>query len=205
MTDQQILDSVRDGLAGAQMHRPVDDILRRARTRRRTRAATAVAGAAVFATIGFAALPPDHAVPVVAGSSPSVVASWKPVSFTLAQSADGTYKFDVVPGVPLDTAAVEKALHDIGVSAVVRVGELCTGKPAQQAPGRRFTRITTHSDGSVSLVLDSRSAAPGTTLSLGFGLTDAGRLVAITMDSFAVGTLQGCHKFTVSPIGTSNS
>jgi hypothetical protein len=205
MTDQQILDSVRDGLAGARMHRPVDDILRRARTRRRARAVTAVAGAAVLATIGFAALPPDHAAPVVAGSSPAVVASLKPVSFTLAQSADGTYTFDVVPGVPLDTAAVEQALQAIGISAVVRVGERCTGKPVNPAPGPRFTRITSHPDGSVSLVLDSHSASPGTTLSLGLGLTDAGQLVVISMSVFATGTRQGCHKFTVFPSGTSRS
>jgi hypothetical protein len=199
MTDDRILETVRAGLDGAHMHRPVSAIFRRARIRRSS-SAVAFGGLAVGVSLAVA-IPFVHsgsaAVPPPASSSVAL----QPVSFTLVQSSDGRYTFDVVPGVPLDLPAVERALADIGITAVVRTNERCVGTP-QAWPDSRGFRLNSRSDGSVSITLDAATFPDDATLSLTLGLDRHGVLRMVGLTVYHTGTQTGCTPVNLFKAGS---
>lgn len=196
MTDDRVLEAVRTGLDGAHMNRPVSSIFHRTRARRRLRFA---GGAVALAASLAVALPFVHngsAGPAPATAPSSV--TLQPVSFTLVQASDGRYTFDVVPGVPLDLPAVERALANIGITAIVRLNEKCDGTP-METPGRLF-HLNVHPDDSISITLDAHRFPADGTVSITLGLDSHGVMRMAGFSLYRTGTQTGCSAVTVGPV-----
>ena len=129
MNDDDVLQALRQTLVGARMGRPLEVIIQRGRARRRARRLYRVAGAGLAATAGVVLAVPllTHAGNTEAGGSGS--RSLNLTAWTLEQKPDKTLTLTLRSGQIGDPAALQRALADAGVPAIVKVGEIC------QSPG----------------------------------------------------------------------
>jgi len=124
MSDDEVLDAVKATLSGVRMERPIEAIERRGRVRRRQRGLLKLAaggGVAVLAALALT-LPAsgDRSGPPRAAE-----ATLKPEAFTLVTQQDKTVKLTLRYRQILDPVALQKALADAGVPAVVQTAGVC--------------------------------------------------------------------------------
>ena len=150
MHDDEVLNAVRQTLSGVQMDRPVEEIEHRGRTRRRHRrllGAAAAGGLAVVVALALA-LPSagwrPGGGPATGGTGGSATAM-QPVAFTVTRQSDSSVKLTLNLRQLFDPVALQQALAEAGVPAVVRAGVQCTPQTAELPEAGdvyRFERVT---------------------------------------------------------------
>ncbi|SNT65613.1 hypothetical protein SAMN05421812_12462 [Asanoa hainanensis] len=124
MNDDDVLDAVKQTLSGVRMDRPIEAIERRGRARRRRSALVKLAaGGGAAALVAFALTLPastDRSEP-----SPTAKTTLAPEAFTLVQQQDKTVKLTLHYKQILDPVALQRALADAGVPAVVQTRGVC--------------------------------------------------------------------------------
>jgi len=177
--NDEILDLVRGSAAALHLDKPLDAIEARARTLRRRRTLTGVAGGSVVAglvlTVALSVLGGQTAPAVVAAPGHTAVAqpgeSLRPVGFTIAVAADDTVTV-TFQQVMLDPTVLEKALAEAGVPAKVWLNSVCVGAngvvPAPQDWVIQAVRFNRNGpDGQPTLTVRKTQVPPGATLGLG--------------------------------------
>jgi hypothetical protein len=141
--------------------RPIEAIEQRGRARRRNRGLFGVVAGGGLAAVAALAL----AVPMVSHHSGTVPAESGPVAgastagdtpaaqqaaFTVATQADGSVELTLDPKKILNPDALQKALADAGIPAVVKAGVLCTPKGKELPESKEVFRVkrVTAPDGS---------------------------------------------------------
>lgn len=172
MTDD-VLDTVKESLAGVHMRTPVETIVASGRTRRRHRrsaltaaGALAVTGltAGALALSGSGAAPPVRAGGDSGGNSGSGV---QLAAFSVVSNPNGTATVTLVKGPGINPDSLSRALGGAGVPAIIRVGSFCRSHgDAPKASG--VLTSERRSDGSVILVINPKAMPRGTELSIGF-------------------------------------
>jgi len=159
MEDDEVLTAVKQTLADVQMDRPLEAIEQRGRARRRNRGLIgAVAGGGLAAALALA-LPiashhngtaPAPSGPVAAGTTAGTTAPVQQVAFTVAKQVDGSVELTLDPKKILNPDALQKALADAGIPAVVKAGVLCTPKGKELPESKEVFRVkrVTAPDGS---------------------------------------------------------
>ncbi|MGC4876311.1 hypothetical protein ACLQ26_08640 [Micromonospora sp. DT43] len=139
MNEDEVLNAMRKTLSDVRMDRPVEAIEKRGRTRRRNQGVLGVvAGGGLAAVAALAlALPigsdPSGSAPA-GGTAPAAPAGdatvpvMEPAAFSVAKLADGSVQLRLKSKQVINPDALEKALADAGVQAVVKAGVLCTPK-----------------------------------------------------------------------------
>ncbi|MET8082807.1 hypothetical protein [Micromonospora sp. NPDC005237] len=140
MNEDEVLNAMRKTLSGVRMDRPVEAIEKRGRARRRNRGVFGVAaggGLAALAAIALA-LPigfgPSGSSPAGGTAAPAASAgdatapAMEPAAFSVVRQADGSVQLRLRSKQVIDPDALEKALADAGVPAVVKPDLLCTPK-----------------------------------------------------------------------------
>jgi hypothetical protein len=130
MSDEEVLDAVKQTLSGVRMDRPIEAIERRGRARRRKRNLFGLAAGGGAAAVAALAL----AMPMAAQQPGPTTAAPQPAPFTLVKMSDSTVKLTLHYEQILDPTALDKALGDAGIPAVVKVNALCVPK-GKQLPG----------------------------------------------------------------------
>ncbi|MEV4623942.1 hypothetical protein AB0J74_35190 [Asanoa sp. NPDC049573] len=130
MSDDEVLDAVRQTLSGVRMDRPIEAIEQRGRARRRKRTLLGLAAGGGAAAVAAFAL----ALPLAAQHPAGQAAALQPAAFTLVKQSDRTVKLTLHYKQILDPAALAKALDDAGVPAVVKANVICVPK-GRQLPG----------------------------------------------------------------------
>jgi len=183
MNDHEVLDEVRDGLAGLHMSTPADQIIARARARRHrqrltaaaatTATAAVAAGAALGVTLTGTTAPPAHG-----GHQPTQL-----TAFTLHSGPHGTSVLTMRKGDRLNPAALRSALARHGIPALVTVGRLC-GTGGQPSDLSRVVSTRRAASGIVRLSINPAAMPAGMRLSIGYFssatgfalISDSGRL-----------------------------
>jgi hypothetical protein len=173
MNDNDVLDRVSRSVSGIHMHTPVEEILTRARARRRHHLfGLAGAGAAAAIALSVALL----AVTGSGGSpSPTRPAAPQLVAFTVVSGPNGLTALTLRKGAQyrLDPEALRQALAQHGIRAVVNVGSMCDTNPEpngldQVISSRRLA------DGSVFTTFDPAAMPAGSEISIGYFPTFTG-------------------------------
>jgi hypothetical protein len=138
MNDDEVFDAMKKTLSDVQMDRPVESIEQRGRARRRNRGVVGlVAGGGLAAVAALAlALPmasqqSSPAAPAEAGGTTGSTTAMTPAAFTLVKQSNNTVKLTLDYKKILDPGALQSALSDAGIPAVVKKGELCEPKGEQ--------------------------------------------------------------------------
>ena len=142
MRDDELLNVMKQTLSDTRMDRPVEAIEQRGRALRRQRrllAATAGGGLAAVAALALAlpmashqpGTPPDGTGPVAGASTTGDAPAMEQVAFTIVKQANGSVELTLTAKVLLDPEALQKALTDAGIPAVVKAGVHCTPKGKQ--------------------------------------------------------------------------
>jgi len=141
MNDDDVLDAMKQTVSPVQLDRPVEEILRRGRARRRNRTAAGLAGAGLAAVAALAlAVPTASSQPAKdaagqAATPPASVASTPakmvPVGWTLSKASDTQVKLVLNGEQTLDPDALQRALDETGIHAVIKTRVLCTPKNAE--------------------------------------------------------------------------
>ncbi|GIF70308.1 hypothetical protein Ais01nite_83430 [Asanoa ishikariensis] len=153
-----MLDAVKQTLSGVRMDRPIDTIERRGRVRRRRRKLLGLAaggGLAVLAALALALPTATNRPGTFPGGGPSL----SPAAFSLVRQQDQTVKLTLNYEQILDPVALEDALADAGIPAVVKTQALCFPAKKELPSARRVFRTEQVSwpDGSAketALVID---------------------------------------------------
>jgi hypothetical protein len=148
--DDDVLRRAREALPRSHMSTPAEKIMAAGRSRRRRRRATlsvtATAATAALA-VGMAGVlgVGGHAAPVV---GPAI----RTAAFTLASNANGTDTLTLTGGQAFNPAALQKALNQADIRALVTTGQLChsdtrevTARPGVitlQLPGSQPVALT---------------------------------------------------------------
>ncbi|GIF47069.1 hypothetical protein Afe04nite_16080 [Asanoa ferruginea] len=122
-----MLDAVKQTLSGVRMDRPIEAIEQRGRARRRRRNLFGLAAGGGAAAVAALAL----ALPMAAQPPAAAPAALQPSPFTLVRMSDDTVKLTLHWEQILDPAALQKALADAGIPAVVKANVLCVPKGRQ--------------------------------------------------------------------------
>ena len=142
---------------------------RRGIRRRAAGLAAAAAGAALVLGLGLsgafgsAGPQPGH------GSAPVHLAA-----FSVLRKPNGTVVLTLRPSMALDPSAIQHALAQHGIPALVRVGSYCYSQPAPANNGavRTYPRLRGYGPGqtlpTTRLVINRSELAPGTEIGFGF-------------------------------------
>lgn len=183
MTDNQVLEALKESFAGVRMNRPLETVVARGHSHRRRRRAAA-GGTLVLAAglLAAAAASVLGAVPPPAGSeatAPQLAAAW-----SVATDRHGTITVELHhPNDIADPSALQRALTAAHAPAIVRIGDCTWPSPARGYNGEGFStdveggrtiRITPSKLPNGALVvfaIDGQLAPPGTTKREGRGVT----------------------------------
>ena len=170
MTDNDVLDLVRESLSGVHMHTPVEMIMAKASARRRRRLTALAVGAAttvVAVTAGLLAT-----VGTSQTAPPASPRTAQLVAFSVATGPNGGSTLILRKGAQyrLDPAALAEALARRGIPALVNVGRMCDSAPEpsgldQVISSRRLA------DGSVYTTFNARAMPAGSKVSIGYFAT----------------------------------
>jgi hypothetical protein len=139
MIDDEVLDVMRKTLSDVRMDRPVEAIEQRGRALRRNRALLGVVAGGGLAAVVAVALAlalvshqsgtaPAESGPVVGGSTAGGAPAMEQAAFTVVKQTDGSVELTLAYVKILNPEALQKALTDAGIPAVVKVDVLCTPK-----------------------------------------------------------------------------
>lgn len=163
--NDEVLSLLTDRFSELAMATPLEEIYARGRRhRRRRRLMTAVAaGATTVAAAGLTALavaPADHqAKPVNADLT----------AFSISAKTNGTSALTLRKGEQyrLDPTALQQALADHGIPALVTVGEACDSVPEPTGLDQAVTEQA-NPDGSVTLTINPNEMPADSELSIGY-------------------------------------
>jgi hypothetical protein len=138
MTDDEVLNAVADSLSGSPVaaHPEPTAIMARGRVgRRRRRAGIGLAGiaAAAAAAIGLASVLAGGPAPALAGGQIHTTA------FTVVKNANGTVTLTLTMGQMFNPGALQQALAQDGVPALVEIGTQCASDPEPPMPSGVLT------------------------------------------------------------------
>jgi hypothetical protein len=200
--NDEVLESVRRSVATVHMDRPLEAIEARAGTLRRRRTLTGLAAVSLSAGLGLALAMSATGVTTpqdgyVAETEASAGQRIDLAAFTLSSAPDGTVTI-TFKEVLADPTALEKALADAGVTAVVRVNAVCDGEsvpnPYPGSPEWLSTavRFDAHGpDGKPTVTISKATLPKDVTLFL--GLTPyQGHLAGLLTQFFATGSSIVC-------------
>jgi hypothetical protein len=168
-----VLLQVRDSLAGAYLDTPVEAILARSRSQRHKRrlaglSVSGVAASTVLAlglTGAFGSASPQ---PVHGGAHAHLAA------FTLTSNRNGTVTLTLGPNAPLNPGAIQHALAQHGIPALIKAGSYCYSNPAPANNGavHTYPKLRGYPPGerppTTRLVINPSVLAPGTEIGFGF-------------------------------------
>ncbi|MGN9907045.1 hypothetical protein ACTMTJ_05740 [Phytohabitans sp. LJ34] len=184
MTDNQVLDALKDSFAGVRMNRPLEAVLARGRSRRRQRRAAAggtLAVAAGLVAVAAAGVLGGAAPPAASEATPPQLASEATSSQLAAALSVVTDKHGTItvelrhPNDVVDPSALRHALTAARAPAIVRIGDCTWPSPgsgyggegfSMDAEGGRTIRITPSKlpNGAVVVfAIDGQLAPSGTT------------------------------------------
>lgn len=172
MNDHEVLDQVRDDLAGLHMSTSADQIFARARTRRHRQHLTAAAATTATAAVAASAALGVTLTGAGTGTTPPTTpAGHRPTqltAFTLHRGPHGTSILTMRKGDRLNPAVLRRALAQHGIPALVTVGKLCRtgGQPAESINVVLATRRT--ASGAVQLSINPATMPADTRLSIGY-------------------------------------
>jgi hypothetical protein len=195
-----VLLQARDSLAGAHMDTPVEAIFTRSRSQRHRRleglSAAGVAGVAastglalgLAGAFGSASPQPAH------GGVHAHLAA-----FSLTSNQNGTVTLTLRPNAPLNPGAIQHALAQHGIPALVKAGSYCysTPAPANNGAVHTYPKLRGYPPGeqppTTRLVINSSALAAGT--EIGFGFLHHNRLFVQNIIN------DNAHTCTASPPG----
>ena len=133
MNDQELITAVRQSVHGVRMNVPAEQIVSRSRAirasgRRRLAAGITAAAAAGSVVLGLGLSGALGAAPD--GGTGTI----RTAAFTLTRSANGTDTLTLSNSQMLDPAALQKALAQHGIPALVKTGTYCWSNPALPGP-----------------------------------------------------------------------
>jgi hypothetical protein len=167
MNDNDVLDRVSQSVSGLHMHTPLDEILARARVRRRRRlSGIAWAGTAAGLALTVALL----AVTRSGGSpSPQIPARQQLVAFTVMSGPNGSTALTLRKGAQyrLDPDALRQALAQHGIPSVVDIGKICDTTPEPNGLDQAITSRRL-ADGSVFTTFNPAAMPAGSEISIGY-------------------------------------
>ena len=142
MNDDEVWDAMRQTVSPARLDRPVEDILRRGRARRRNRTAFGVAGGglAAFAAVAAVAFALPSAggqpteAPTAAAAGPvksTAPVEMEPVGWTLSKAPDSKVKLTLSSKQIQDPEALQRALAGAGIPAAVKTHVRCVPRNAE--------------------------------------------------------------------------
>jgi hypothetical protein len=159
--NEDVLDTVRAGLADVRMDTPVEAIVAAGRARRRRRVSAGAAGVAVAAglALGVPALHHDGTEPPSGGVQLA--------AFSLVSHPNGTATLTLVKGATLNPTTLSSALAGAGVPAIVRVGTFCDSP--RKTPGLDEVMSSAKgADGKVVVTFTPSAMPAGAELSIGY-------------------------------------
>jgi hypothetical protein len=175
MTDNQVMDALKDSFAGVRMNRPLETVLARGSSHRRQR--RAAAGGTLVLAAGLVAVAAAGALGGAAppagseATPPQLAAAW-----SVATDKHGTITVELRhPNDIADPSALQRALTAAHAPAIVRIGDCTWPSPGRgyggegfstDAEGGRTIRITPSKLPNGALVvfaIDGQLAPPGTT------------------------------------------
>ncbi|WP_214111165.1 hypothetical protein [Acrocarpospora catenulata] len=122
MNDDDVLGTVRDGMAGVRMHTPVQKLVAAGRSRRRRRMGGATAGAALATGVALTLainIPQVNAPPTGNQVHVSLAA------FSVDTNPDGTVTVKVTKEESLDPELMQRTLAQAGVPAQITINKWC--------------------------------------------------------------------------------
>ena len=142
MRDEELLDVMKRTLSDARMDRPVEAIEQRGRALRRRRGLLGVVSGGGLAAVAALALAlamashqsgtaPAENGPVAGGSTAGGAPAMEQAAFTVVKQTNGSVDLTLNYKVILNPEALQKALIDAGIPAVVKADVHCTPKGKQ--------------------------------------------------------------------------
>jgi hypothetical protein len=183
MSDNDVLEMVKESMSGVHMQTPVEAIVASGRIRRRRRlSGLAVAGVAVGLglTLGVPAVSHSGTAPQSTSANPAQLAA-----FTLVSNPNGTATLTLTKGQALDPETLRQALEHAGVPALVKVGTFCHSQ-GQPTGLDRVLSSQRRADGTVVIVITPSAMPKGAELSIGYkpksvpGTKDRARFTLVT-------------------------
>jgi hypothetical protein len=145
MNDQELITAVRQSVHGVRMNVPAEQIVSRSRAirasghRRLAASITAVAAAgSVVLGLGLSgalgAAPNGEAGTIRTAAPARGTGTIRTAAFTLTRNANGTDTLTLTKSQMLDPAALQQALAQDGIRALVKTGTYCSSNPAPPNP-----------------------------------------------------------------------
>ena len=127
MNDDEVLATMKLAVPEVRMDRPVEEIVRRGRARRRNRAVFGVAGGGLAAVAALALILPiagrqPASAPADSHPDPGVMV---PAGWTLDKAPDGKVKLSLNGEQFTNPDALRKALDGAGIPSAVKAGAYC--------------------------------------------------------------------------------
>jgi hypothetical protein len=143
MNDQELIAAVRQSVHGMCMTVPAEQIVTRSRAirasghRRLAACITAVAAAgSVVLGLGLPGAAPDTGTGTIRGpGAAGGTGTIRTAAFTLTRNANGTDTLTLTHSQMFDPAALQQALAQHGIPALVTTGTYCSSHPAAPDPG----------------------------------------------------------------------
>jgi len=145
MNDQELITAVRQSVHGVRMTVPAEQILSRSRAIRASghrqvaacitavaAAGSVVLGLGLYGALGAA---PDGRTGTIRGTTPAPsTGTIRTVAFTLTRNANGTDTLTLTHSQVFHPAALQQALTQAGIPALVKTGTYCSSNPAPPSP-----------------------------------------------------------------------
>ena len=139
MNDQELITAVRQSVHGVRMNVPAEQIVSRSRAIRASSHRRLAAGITAVAAAGSVALglglsgargaAPNGATGTIRGTG-----TIRTAAFTLTGNANGTDTLTLTHSQMFDPAALQQALAQHGIPALVKTGTYCSSNPAAPNP-----------------------------------------------------------------------
>jgi hypothetical protein len=163
INDSALARELRESLTGitAPQRPPVETITARGRAHRRHRL-TGIAGLSAAGVAAGTAL--ALGLTGVLGSAPArSTGTIRTAAFTLAEHANGTATLTLTAPVLVDPSALQSALRQDGIPAVVTAGSFCSSDPVPSG----FTQVVSGPNGTPTYTINPAAMPAGTELSFG--------------------------------------
>ncbi|BCB92110.1 hypothetical protein [Phytohabitans suffuscus] len=176
MTDNQVLDALKESFADVRMDRPLERVLARGRGHRRQR--RVAAGGTVVLAAGLAAATAAGLGGVASPARPEATPPHLAAAWSVATDKDGTITVELRhPYDIFDPSALRRALEEAGAPAVVRIGDCTWPSPDRSYRGEGFSSIGPDGDRTMTITpsklpegalvvfaIEIRPAPPGSTV-----------------------------------------
>ncbi|MET8146394.1 hypothetical protein ABZU32_39310 [Sphaerisporangium sp. NPDC005288] len=174
MNDNDVLDAVRDSMAGVHMRTPVQKVVAAGRARRRRRIAGAAGGAALAAGLALTPVldnPQVNAPPLASGNQVHVHLA----AFSVDSNPDGTVTVKMTKRQSLDPATMERTLAQAGIPAQITINKWCEPSDHSQNLDKEFRKVLhdgRQPNGEPVMIFTPSAMPPATKLVIGMRTED---------------------------------